>query len=251
MDQTICIDKEYGELESSHLRTYFEAISSGFCPFMRPAQAKGVLKFSEFHLSGPQEEIERKVLCMAVLLTERFRKVRSTETETPAKLLSCQNPIFYFPEESLSGKEIFAWPHWLLKLLYLEASIMFGKFWVGEEDVAANGKPIPVPPANFLSIRSAVHKKDVRFFKGQLEFLPVLDSSFDAGQCCLEKAVEDKSLLRMVRSEVQEVCSVLDEELLKEQIIRSTIALANSKLFESVIAWAERTHPVNAKRAVA
>lgn len=56
---------------------------------------------------------------------------------------------------------------------------MFGKFWRGEDDVDRRGRPLPVPPVNFISIRPAVPVLDARLLQGQDPFDSVIGGASD------------------------------------------------------------------------
>lgn len=137
------------------IQGYLDSIES-FCPFLRPARRKGVLLWSDYELG---ENPQRELFYLGVVHTEILRRERK------GNLLLSENLIV---RAAVGGRDLFDWPHWFLKLLYTKMSVMFGKFWEGEMDTARDGRPIPIPPVNFLSIRSAVKPIDKRFFTGDL-----------------------------------------------------------------------------------
>ncbi|MEK9195524.1 MAG: hypothetical protein AAB975_04050 [Patescibacteria group bacterium] len=152
--------------EFDSFASYLGAVSNDFCPFIKPAQEDGVLLFSEYYLKeGAAQILEEDIFYIGILHTELLRKERRVQKTRRAHDLFSENILFRLPKNAeLAGPELFAWPHWLLKLLYTKVSIMFGKFWEGEQDTSRDGRQIPIPPNNFLSIRSAIKPIDIRFF---------------------------------------------------------------------------------------
>lgn len=95
----------------------------------------------------------------------------------------CDNLIFETPMISEGcAEKLLSWPHWLLKSLYTGVGIMFGKFWKGEHELNRDGIAIPRPPVTFMSFRSAVIRKDTRFFNKALELRPALEAADDDGR---------------------------------------------------------------------
>lgn len=69
---------------------------------------------------------------------------------------------------------------------YTEVGVLFGKFWLGEEEDSKAGIPIPPPPYHILSIRSAIIKRDPKFFQKAPGLLGDLLESDDDGRDVME-----------------------------------------------------------------
>jgi hypothetical protein len=151
---------------SSHLiaQEYINSVSSNHCPFIIPSIKNEVMYFSEYSLGNLTfENLQKYIFYTGLIHTYAFRLNRITENEHKKRLLFCENIIFKI-EENIDGEKLFAFPHWYLKLLFTEKSILFGKFWKGETATNKNGIDITVPPFHLLSIRSAIKPIDKRFF---------------------------------------------------------------------------------------
>jgi hypothetical protein len=172
------------ELIESAFYEYLDKMAE-YCPYLMPAKNSQNINNIFFDISEKDRLlIENGIFWESVRVTEKFRKVRQ-DLDTPNKILLNFNLIFLFESEILN---ILDWPHYLLKVLYTEVGIVFGKFQKGK-----SGDNFPLPQFQFthLSIRSAVKKKDERFFnkapyllehmllnedKGQNILLPIIDS---------------------------------------------------------------------------
>ena len=163
------------------LQGYVDSVSSGFCPYIRPSTKMKAMHNTVYTLDE-EEGLEASIFYLGLLHTEILRDARFSN---PARMavLSCENLIFRFAtEDEVDGKALFAWPHWLLKIHYTEAGVLFGKFWLGEEEASQAGIPIPPPPYHVLSIRSAIIKRDPQFFQKAPELLGDLLESDDDGR---------------------------------------------------------------------
>ncbi len=232
------------DIANSGIASYFKSISQKFCPFMKPADDAGVLRYSFFSVQGSFVEVERRIFAIGFVLTERFRWQRQNASKTSERALMCENPIFEFQDTIENEQAVLAWPHWLLKLMYLEAGVMYGKFWKGEKENDRRGIPIPEPVCTFMSIRSAVKAKDVRFFEEQLEFVPTLEQSFDDGQDCLAKLALSQELRSGTQRVVDDIRSHDPAQISREQVEAWVEAIYQSQLFEAARDWANLAHPV-------
>ena len=126
---------------------------------------------------------EVSIFYVGVLEIERFRKNRS-KYNLNKRLLYCENVIINLPSKfkHIDGSELFAWPHYLLKLLYTQVGIMLGKFWVNEKLISKKGISIPSPPCHFLSIRSTIKSRDPGLLKKTKNFSLILQQSEEKGQ---------------------------------------------------------------------
>jgi hypothetical protein len=143
---------------------------------------EGVILFSRHELiPGSLEHLEAQVFYLGLIHTELFRKHRRKQQTVKGWTLSCENVIFHDPTLVGKGRVLLDWPHWLLKALYTKTGVMFGKFWEGEESTSRDGRPIPPPPCDFLSIRSSVKPLDGRFFSLAPQLTDEYINSVDAG----------------------------------------------------------------------
>ncbi|MGH8887302.1 MAG: hypothetical protein ACRDYX_19480 [Egibacteraceae bacterium] len=163
---------------------YSSAVAVKFCPYLAAAEQGGLLYGHEHVLPDmDQTWLEAEIFSLGVIHTEAFRRARH-RLGARERVLLCDNLVFVPAAGSASwdGRRLLAWPHWALKFLYTGAGVMFGKFWAGEASEARSGLPIPPPPCNFLSIRSAVKAKDPRFFTKAASLESELLAASDHGQ---------------------------------------------------------------------
>lgn len=215
--------------------SYMDAIAQMFCPFIEPSQKRNVLFFSEYDLrSLLPEKIKAGIFYTSLIHTELLRRERRKQTTRIAHDMLSENCIFYFSANmDEKGEELFSWPHWMLKCLYTKTSIMFGKFWKGEQINSRDGRPIPPPPLHFLSIRSAIKPTDINFFKKAPKLTPEYLSSCDNGA----------SVFEGVPFEVPSC--VVEIENLSDHIFQAQFLLLLNKLFftsfyEDVKEWSKK-----------
>jgi hypothetical protein len=147
------------------INNYFDEIGRDFCPFLLPSYHNKLMYCTEYNINNMTfPEQKRFVFASGLVHTVLFRKERMIEKSHKNKLLVCEN-IFFSTNNKVDGQELFAFPHWFLKLLFTKKSILFGKFWKGERAKSKNGRLIPIPSFHFLSIRSAIKPNDEHFFK--------------------------------------------------------------------------------------
>lgn len=157
-----------------------------FCPFLKPSRRANLLSQYAYDLpDGDLEVLRELVFYLSVVQTETFRS-RRRELPTPDRHLLSDNLIFVLPDKgessSIDGERLLVWPHYLLKVLYTNVGIMFGKFWKNEERISRQGVDIPPPPCHFLAIRSAVKTKDPYFFSKVPSLVDDLSESIDDGR---------------------------------------------------------------------
>lgn len=163
------------------LETYVESISAGFCPYISLSTKSNAMRNSVYALDE-KEGLEASIFYLGLLHTEILRDSR-LNGQPRVTVFACDNLIFRFnSEDEIDGRALFAWPHWLLKIHYTEVGILFGKFWLGEEENSQAGVPIPPPPYHILSIRSAIVKRDPKFFQKAPNLLGDLLESDDDGR---------------------------------------------------------------------
>ncbi len=168
--------------EIDGLSEYVASIAGQFCPFIDPSTRARAMRNSVYELSGEEDQIEAAIFYLGLLHTEILRGTRFASLPRYA-VLACENLIFRFENErEIDGKGLFAWPHWILKTTYTTVGILFGKFWLGEQEDSRKGEPIPPPPYHLLSIRSAVVRRDPQFFQKAPGLLGALLESDDNGQ---------------------------------------------------------------------
>ena len=166
------------------LQDYLVSIGTGYCPYLLPSLRKGLLYFSRYSLREPiLEELQKSIFYYGLLHTEIFRHERKNLPLECKKLLICENVIFNVPKEyDHDGDNLLSLPHWCLKVLYLNAGILYGKFWIGEKLKPADGRDVPIPSIHFISIRSAIKEKDRRFFTKANNLLPEFEKAEDNDQ---------------------------------------------------------------------
>jgi hypothetical protein len=164
--------------------SYVDEISTNFCPYIDPSQLRGATTYTLVRSDTTSaEKAEELVFGCAYALCELLRFKRAElQTEHQTTLL-CENIIFEFPHlDDTLGKELLAWPHFVLKCRYTKLGILFGKFWMGAMETAKDGRELPSPPCHFISIRDNVMTRDPRFFDEAKWLLTALESSSDNGQ---------------------------------------------------------------------
>lgn len=153
-----------------------------FCPFLAPSRDRNLCKISVYAISeNNSEELSARIFCAALIHTELFRKNRIINEKFSH--LHTENLIFTPPPElDKQMEQLVAWPHWCLKLLYTKKSILFGKFWNGEKKISQASELLPIPPATFISIRSAIRNLDLRFFSKAETLKPQFQAAEDDGR---------------------------------------------------------------------
>ena len=171
---------------------YITAISAEFCPFLSPAHARGMVRYSVYHSSAnSMEKAQSELFYVGLIHAEILRETRRGATSS-SQLLACENVIIIHDDSGFEGEELFSWPHWLLKKEYTGMGVMFGKFWRGETANSRAGNPIPPSPHHMLSIRSAVKPKDPGFFIKAPELLSILAAAVDEGQSSFVGLIDDE-----------------------------------------------------------
>lgn len=184
------------------LSAYLGEIAGGFCPFIEPSAKEGVTLFSRYELAPSSlENLQAQAFYLGVIHTELFRKNRRKQRTVKGWTLSCENVIFHDSAFVGKGRELLDWPHWLLKALYTKVGVMFGKFWEREESTSRDGRSIPPPPCDFLSIRSSVKPLDGRFFSLAPQLTDEYISSVDTGADILAEAKINRGAFLALRSE--------------------------------------------------
>lgn len=131
--------------------------------------------------------------------------------------------------------EVLGLPHNLLKVVYAESGLVFGKFASGfSEKSSMDGRDLPAPPVDFLAIRSLVDRKDSRFFEPTPGLDRVAGSHHDESplddlaECC-----ESRAAIALVRRTVR-------KRLDTREVSRLLPYLWESRLFEESIPWSRR-----------
>lgn len=188
---------------------YLSTISSSFCPFLEPAAAKTLVSYTVYDLNSEDiGTIQALLFCIGLLHTEMLRRTRC-ELTSRYRHLVCENIIIRFPgERAVDGSALFGWPHWLLKVRYTRAAVMFGKFWIGEAATSQRGVSIPPSPCHMLSIRGVVRRRDPIFFARAPELLDTLVSAEDDGQFVFNDLGEDAP---RIESLIKAPCATPDE----------------------------------------
>jgi hypothetical protein len=221
------------------LRAYFEDIGKRFCPFLIPAIKADALIFSEYNLAGSKKELQEQLFYYGVIHTEILRVIRRRETVHKHKLLLSENVIANLLDStSISGEDLFEWPHWVLKCLYSGVGILFGKFWIGEKDVSQKtGLSIPSPIKNILTIRSALMPTDERFFSLSAQLL---------SECNVEKDIEQNvfsplTLSAIDREAIVAVLSKLQSTTWDASVINEIKSrFEKIHLYEKSIDWSKQ-----------
>jgi hypothetical protein len=152
---------------------------AAFCPFLKPAAAGGLLLAQSVTVQDADMERAHATLFEALVpAVESFRVARRS---VKRGAILCLNLVIDAPSSlSEQGRELICWPVWLAKQIYTDKAIVFGFFWKGEVATARNGMTLPVPPVNFISIRSKVPSLDQRFFTQNPDLLqPHIDGQDD------------------------------------------------------------------------
>lgn len=190
------------------LKSYFEDIGNRFCPFLLPSIKLDALYFSEYEFNDVEFGYQEQLFYVGVIHSEILRIIRRNEVIPKKKLLLSENIIVNLVgSTNVSGKELFNWPHWMLKSLYSNTGILFGKFWIGEEDRSEkSGLAIPPPIRNILTIRTALMPTDERFFSLSAGLLKECNVEKDLGQNvfnALELSQNDVKVIAMFLQKIQ------------------------------------------------
>lgn len=165
-------------------REYISEVSSSFCPYIEPSMAKNSTMYTIVHSETNEKAVAEKIIFgSGYAFSELLRRKRACSISEQRVPLLCDNVLFIFPHinEALD-KELLSWPHWILKCRYTQLGILFGKFWKNAQEKSKDGRDLPIPPCNFISIRESIRAKDPRFFDHADWLRPALESSNDSGQ---------------------------------------------------------------------
>jgi len=213
---------------------YIEKIENSFCPFLSPARENKVLFFTRYSLPfSDMTDLQEVIFYSCMIHTEILRKERTVASNEKVGLM-CENNLYSFPgEDSVNGGVLLSMPHWLLKCLYTQTGLLFGKFWKGEVDISKTKKPIPSPPEHFISIRPAVKNLDHRFFSKVKILRGEFEVAQDHGQDVLEPFFDKKS-----KTVVNEALLSKDIKINQERIVNTVNELRETNLYNSISQWA-------------
>lgn len=207
-------------------------IGVNFCPFLSPSIDNGVMYFSEYKIENFNlEEIQKFIFYTGFVHTCIFRNNRIQETIHKRKLLYSEN-IVYSLKKEIDGEKAFAFPHWFLKILFTEKSILFGKFWKGESIKTREGINITIPPVHFLSIRSAIKPTDKRFFTLTPELTQYYLNSEDDNNSVVE-FIHVQSLKNII-SEIENLDIT---QINKEQVLLLVRRLMDLQFYNIIAEW--------------
>ncbi|MFF2044158.1 DUF6875 domain-containing protein [Kitasatospora sp. NPDC058170] len=149
--------------------------TAAHCPYLSPSIARGLTSWTTYTTTpgATTTEIEAAVFAAAVHAAEVVRSL----AVRPRGHLTCENIAVLD-----AGRSAVDWPHWALKHLYAPAGLMVGKFWAGEVDTGRDGRPLPVPPITFLSLRPAVRSRDPGFLDNTPGLAHIVATVHDRGQ---------------------------------------------------------------------
>ncbi|USK57371.1 hypothetical protein LIS82_13305 [Cytobacillus solani] len=158
-----------------------------YCPFLEPSTKKNLVNNTVITINeDEQNKIESQIFWKSVEITELFREKRKQFCNQDRLLLN-SNIIFIF--ESNIDTNILDWPHYILKILYSNVGIVFGKFHKGAIKKSRLNGYMPSPPYTHLSIRSVIKKKDEKFFKNTPFLIDDILESYDSGENVFNKEI--------------------------------------------------------------
>jgi hypothetical protein len=171
-------------LEGQHPLAEYCRVTSAYCPFIMPSKEARTLMVREVDLPGITDidKLQSIVFAETVAETEALRQDRRGMPVKQAQLLN-YNVVFHHPDPDIDGRELVDWPGYCAKLLYTGIGVMYGLFWKNQEEMLRNGRPMPVPPVNFVSVRSKVQRLDWQFFDTHNQHLkqPHVDATDSEG----------------------------------------------------------------------
>jgi len=175
-------------VNSGHVKRRFSEyateIGRQFCPYIIPALEQNILSVHSYRIDVDDLYVaQEELFYLGIIHTEMFRKLRR-DGKGGVRHCLCDNVIVDFSAD-LSSRvaEVMSWPHWLLKILYLQTNVMYGKFWRGQTQKDKLGRDIPSPPFNFLSIRTGIPPIDIERFFAETPYLRgVLAEGADDGE---------------------------------------------------------------------
>ncbi|MCD9145912.1 hypothetical protein [Streptomyces albireticuli] len=161
---------------------YIAAVTA-HCPYLSPSTARELTRWEAWEPADETavpQAIEAGLFAAGLMAAERVRA--RARTLGP---LVCENVAVRWDAPTEDQRLALMWPHWALKLLYAPVGVMVGKFWAGETDTDRRGRPVPVPPITFLSLRPAVRARDPK----------LLTSHPDVGDIIAEATDDDRDVL--------------------------------------------------------
>jgi serine/threonine protein kinase len=224
--------------DRSPLADYLTSLEEGFCPYLQSSRENETLFFSEYVIREANiEGTQARLFLLGLVHTEWLRYKRKA-AKSPDALLICENLILDVPR-SIVGPALFGWPHFILKALYTECGLLFGKFWVGEIAETDDGRHVPIPPLHIFSIRSAVKKRDHRFFERVMTGMrPEFDKAVDLGISPLTRAewIPAETAARVIglveSNPSQKAVAALVDELITTNVYLSARSWARNRLKE-------------------
>ncbi|NEI24085.1 hypothetical protein GUK30_32585 [Rhizobium leguminosarum] len=130
------------------------------CPHLAPAlKAENVVNtVLELNQADFIEQAER-------LFYEGFRAAHEIALSRVFSTRLCRN-ILFWTNTAGDGVDwenaLLSIAHEALRSIFITHGVMFGKFW-RDPLAAGRGGNLPIPPASFLSVRTAIYPSDTRF----------------------------------------------------------------------------------------
>ncbi|AXG78263.1 DUF6875 domain-containing protein [Streptomyces paludis] len=152
------------------------------CPYLAPSLQQGLTSWTVYRADGDAEGVQAELFHTGVQAAEWLRPLLNR----PHGLLRCENIVLLGGVPGTRHRDLLAWPHWVLKNLYGPIGVMFGKFYAGQEEVAASGRRIPAAPVSFLPVRAAVRRRDPRFLSATPDLAAALAAADDDGRDVFE-----------------------------------------------------------------
>jgi len=149
-----------------------------------PSRALGLTTWSVYETDAPGDAdalraLSGELFAVAVGEAEWVRELRRSAARPE---MVCANVCLRWTAEDRWHRAVLTWPHWVVKCLYSPVGVMIGKFWRGETDADRYHCPIPSPPVTFLSVRSAIRRRDPRFLSGTPTQAAAIAVSHDDGR---------------------------------------------------------------------
>jgi hypothetical protein len=162
------------------------------CPYLAPSLQRGLTSWTVYRADGDAEAVQAELFHAGARAAEWLRPLLNR----PHGLLRCENIVLLGGVPGARHRDLFAWPHWVLKNLYGPVGVMFGKFYAGEEETTAAGHRIPAAPASFLPVRAAVRRRDPRFLSATPDLAAALAAADDDGRDVFEHLPTDWKEIR-------------------------------------------------------
>jgi len=173
------------------------------CPYLQPSLRDGSLIFFEVKLetmSRADESVIPEIFAIGAFLSERILDIRLT---APRPLLYSENALVRGIQPFVEMHP-FEYPHFILKCLYRQFGLVYGKFKLGAE-ASLTRKDAPVNPFDIFTIRQQTKaNREAQFFARHPELAADFNARAEFGQFSILRRTIRRIYLNARQKDVSE-----------------------------------------------